>query len=259
MLDHAVIRDAHNKDKQNVTKLMGSGAATTSAPKRVLVLSPHSDDAELGVGGYLARVVAEGGVVLVALATVGAAPKPNGSDGSNGAASQRRLAEFKRAMEVLGVQQHCVMSEGFDGRLNDFPKAEMIGMLDQLLEEFRPDEILLPLPSSHQDHTYCWEVGIAMSRPVASRHQPCLVAGYEYPATGWGAGAEFSAFKGGLYVNVEATWERKLAALREHQSQMRDADHLISLEGVTVLGRMRGLEAGFKYAELLHVVRQRWV
>lgn len=223
--------------------------------KRVLALSPHADDVELGVGAYLANVVSEGGLVLVVLATAGAEPKGN-SRGANSA--ELRKGEFQRAMVVLGVQQTCVLSEGFDGRLQAFPMDEMVGMLDGLRDEFQPDEILLPLPSSHQDHSYCWEAGIAMTRPTASKRQPSLVAGYEYPMTGWGAGAEFSAFKGGLYINVEATWERKLAALREHRSQVREADHLISLEGVTALGRMRGLESGFKYAELLHVVRQRW-
>lgn len=226
------------------------------AAKRVFVLSPHADDAELGIGGYLARVVDEGGEVMVALATVGDVRHLHDTVNTT---AQKREEEYFAAMSVLGIQHCRILTKGLDGELQKHPRGELVAMLDTLQSEFEPDEILLPLPSSHQDHVYCWEVGISMARPNAAKRLPSLVAGYEYPLTSWGPGSAFNPFTGGLYLNVTHTWERKLEALRQHQSQMARGDgHIISLEGVTALGRLRGIEAGYGYAELLHVVRQRW-
>ncbi|WP_158702889.1 PIG-L deacetylase family protein [Melaminivora suipulveris] len=223
--------------------------------KRIFVLSPHADDAELGVGGYLAKAVDQGAEVMVALATAGTVQHFHGSE----VTGSQRLDEFHAAMAVLGVQQVRVLTQERDGELPHFSYARMVGMLDALQRSFQPDEILLPLPSAHQDHTYCWEVGIAMTRPHRVTHVPALVAGYEYPLTSWGQGAGFSAFRGGLYIDVSATWTRKLQALRQHVSQFGDADgDPLALEGVAALARLRGAEAGFGHAELLHVVRQRW-
>ncbi len=225
-----------------------------SSAKRIFVLSPHADDAELGVGGYLARAVDQGG-----------RGHGGAGDGGHGAASPRRghgtpaHGRIHAAMEVLGVQQVHVLTQERDGELPHFSHARMVGMLDDLQRAFQPDEILLPLPSAHQDHTYCWEAGIAMARPHRATHGPALVAGYEYPLTSWGAGAGFSAFRGGLYIDISATWERKLHALRQHASQFGAGDAgALALEGVSALARLRGAEAGFGHAELLHIVRQRW-
>jgi LmbE family N-acetylglucosaminyl deacetylase len=226
----------------------------SSVAKKVLVFSPHADDAELGVGGYLAKVIDAGGEALVALATVG---PPQDLSAKSDVLAALRTEEFLRAMQVLGVQNSPILSEGFDGVLQQrFPQSRMVGLLEELIDDFEPDELLLPLPSAHQDHSYCWQVGIAASRPRAGRFRPALIAGYEYPLTHWGAGAAFSSFQGGLYENVTKTWSRKLASLKAHMSQLdRSEGHPIGIDGVNALGRTRGMEAGCEYAELLIVVR----
>ncbi|WER48987.1 PIG-L family deacetylase [Cupriavidus sp. WKF15] len=224
--------------------------------KRVFVLSPHADDAELGVGGYLARVIDAGGEVMVALGTVGASTS---ICLRREIGKEERLSESRESMAVLGVQSVEVLTEGLDGALSSYPAVEMIGRLDRLQNMFEPDEVLIPLPSSHQDHRYCWEVGIASTRPNHTKHVPRLVAAYEYPATFWGEGALHKGFGGGLYIDITQTWTRKLDALRRHQSQMlEDPGRLIGIEGATALAQLRGVEAGFAKAELLHVLRQRW-
>jgi LmbE family N-acetylglucosaminyl deacetylase len=130
-------------------------------------------------------------------------------------------------------------------------------MLDDIIDQFKPTEVLIPLPSSHQDHRYTWEVGIAATRPSAAKHQPTLIAAYEYPSTNWGDGSEANAGKGGLYANVTDYWDRKVEALSKYETQMRGEHHLYSIAGVTALGNLRGLEAGFGKAELFHVLRIR--
>jgi len=224
--------------------------------KRVLVLSPHADDAELGVGGYLARVVDAGGEVMVVLATAGTSRSLNLG---RVVGERERLNEFLESMSVLGVQATEVLTTGFDGALDTVPRAQMIHRLDMLQNRFEPDEVLIPLASSHQDHRYCWEVGLAATRPSRAKHAPGLVAAYEYPATCWGGGGIVDVAGGTLYIDVSATWQRKIDALRRHVSQIHEgAGHLVGVAGVTALAQWRGAESGFALAEVLHVLRMRW-
>lgn len=218
--------------------------------KRVLVLSPHADDAEIGCGGYIARTVAEGGVVMVALATVGDIRFLHLKD----TVSVRvRLEEFENSMQALGVQQHRILSSGYDSTLNNYPMGQMVAQLDELQEEFKPDEVLLPLPSSHQDHKYCWEVGIAATRPSPAKHSPSVVAAYEYPQSFWGTSNPVG--QGGVYVDVSAYWAKKIVALSCYATQMRNGHSLIGLAGVEALATLRGVECGVSKAELLHALR----
>jgi LmbE family N-acetylglucosaminyl deacetylase len=220
---------------------------------RLLVVSPHADDAELGCGGYIARTVAEGGEVFVALMTV--------SDINfrhcGVVSAETRLNEFCASMNALGVKHYKVLSKNLDGQMYTAPQSEFVGKLDDIQDTFKPDTVLIPLPSFHQDHRYGWEVGLAATRPSAAKHNPSLIAAYEYPASNWGDGAELNAGSGGIYVNVAKHWRKKLQSLAEYKTQMRGKQHLLSIEGVTALAKLRGLEAGFEKAELFHALRMR--
>jgi bacillithiol biosynthesis deacetylase BshB1 len=74
-------------------------AATTinSAPRplRIVVVAPHPDDAELGMGGTIARLVAEGHSVHIVDLTSGE-PTPRGTP-------ERRAAEAADADRILGT------------------------------------------------------------------------------------------------------------------------------------------------------------
>lgn len=220
--------------------------------KTVMVFSPHADDAEIGCGGYIAKTIAEGGNVIVVLATVGDVKFLHLN---KEVSSNTRLAEFHASMQALGVSQTHTLTHGLDSRLNTFPMGDMVAMLDSIQEECKPDEVLIPLPSAHQDHQYCWDVGVAATRPSKAKHAPSVVAAYEYPLTFWGAGSGAASFRGGIYINVTDHWESKINALLEYGTQMRDGISLIGLEGVEALARLRGVECGFEKAELLHALR----
>ena len=228
-------------------------STTVTRMKKVFVYSPHADDAEIGVGGYIARTIGEGGQVMVALATVGDVRFAH-LDGRIVGVDER-VEEFERSMGVLGVQHTRIMSVGNDGTLHMTSMGAAVAALDSLIDEFRPDEVLIPLSSSHQDHRFCWHVGIAATRPNIARHQPRMVAAYEYPLTFWGSESSETSFKGGVYVNVTSYWGKKLDALKCYASQMRGPSGLISIQGVEALANLRGMESGCSRAELLHALR----
>lgn len=79
------------------------------------------------------------------------------------------------------------------------------------------------------------------------------------PVDQLGRGRRVQRVPGRALTDISATWERKQHALRQHASQFGAGDAgALALEGVSALARLRGAEAGFGHAELLHIVRQRW-
>ena len=218
--------------------------------RRLMVVAPHADDAELGAGGYMARTIDDGGAVKVVVLAVGPVYFPHLG---RIVPAEERLAEMEAALKILGVRDFAVFSRETDRRLDTVPTCEVVEYLDRIQEEFRPTELLIPLPSSHQDHTAAFRACIAASRP--RRQGPELVAAYEYPASSWGEGAGETG-RGGLYVEISPWIAQKLDALRQHESQMRQDGHCFSIKAAEALAIMRGLESGLERAELFHVLRR---
>lgn len=219
--------------------------------KKVLVFAPHADDAEIGLGGYIAKTVAEGGRVWTLVASASTIKMVHGGV----VTGQTREDEFKAASKVLGVERCEILIPGWESKLNVVPMCDFVTLLDERIERFEPTEVLLPLPSSHPDHQYCWEVGVAATRPNIAKYQPQMIGAYGYPLTCWGTGATVSSFYGGMYVDITQYWHQKVAALNCYVSQMRKGRSLVGLEGCEALANLRGVECGVQKAELIHVLR----
>ena len=111
---------------------------------RRLVIAPHMDDESLGCGGLLAKYPGECVVVVVT------------------ESGDERRAEHQRAMDLLGVEDS--RSLGFeDGKTGQY-MTDLVGRLDEVMAEVRPDEVYLPFPSLHQDHISVYEAGMRSAR-----------------------------------------------------------------------------------------------
>lgn len=221
--------------------------------KTVLIFAPHCDDAELGCGGYIARLRAEGHMVCVAVASASRIKFLHEDEPVSG---DTRLAEFQASMEKLNVTDWAWFSDQYEGCLEQCPSKDLVAWMDNLQAKYEPNEILIPLSSSHQDHVTMHRLCIAATRPSSHKPWPEKVMAYEYPMNCWGDPG-VSRAQGGMYVNVSPFIEEKLEALRCYKTQMRGSDSLISIDAVMALAKLRGIESGFEYAELFHVLRER--
>ncbi|GAB7190522.1 PIG-L family deacetylase [Kineococcus sp. NUM-3379] len=136
-----------------VTTSGTAATATSTATRSIarLVVAPHCDDEVLGCGGLLAKYPQDCGVVVLA--------QPD----------TLRLKEFEQAREALGYSATWLLdlpdgSVGADMR-------KLVGMLDHVVDVYRPEEIYLPFPSMHQDHVAAYEAGLRASRmAMGTRH-----------------------------------------------------------------------------------------
>jgi N-acetylglucosamine malate deacetylase 1 len=220
--------------------------------KRLLVISPHADDAELGCGGYMHRTAAAGGAVLNVVVAVG---DVHFAHLGRVVTRAERIAELDRSMAVLGAERRVLFSEG-DRYLDTLPLADLVTALEVTISGFQPTEILIPLPSSHQDHEATFRACVAACRPSSLTRCVQLIAAYEYSATSWGAGSAADAGRGGLYAEIGVGGlQAKLQALRCYRTQIRDDLHCGSIDAARARAKMRGLESNLDHAELFHVMR----
>lgn len=111
---------------------------------RRLVIAPHMDDESLGCGGLLAKHAEDATVVVVT---------------QSGAT---RRAEHARAMGLLRISDfRCLEFE--DGTTQQH-MAELVGRIDEVMSDVKPEEVYLPFPSLHQDHIGVYEAGMRSAR-----------------------------------------------------------------------------------------------
>lgn len=233
------------------------------APRRVLAIFAHPDDAEFTFGGTVARWAAAGGRVDYVCATDGSAGF-NQPGWPRERIAEVRQREMRDAADILGVRE--VVFLGYpDGYLE--VTLALRRDLTRQVRRFRPDVIVAPDPSvrwvarryiNHPDHRAVGEAVLAVINPDApSRPQfPELLdeglEPFEVPEL-WLPTWDLD--EADEVVDISAEIDKKCAALRAHASQLEnmgldDVEPMVR-DRAADLGRPRGVE----FAEAFKVFR----
>lgn len=231
----------------------------TTKPLRILGVFAHPDDPEFTVGGSVARWADEGAEITYVIIT-------NGAAGSNDPRQNieelvlLRQAEQRAACAVLGVKD--VQFLGYaDGTLQ--PTIELRRELTRVIRQLKPDRVVCNDPTqvfygdtyiNHPDHRAAAEATIYAVFPSAETRPifPELLAeGYEphkVKEVYIGSPAQPNT-----YVDIAATMNRKIDALRCHRSQIE----IDSNDGQWVRdwAAETGAAGGLAYAEAFRVMR----
>ncbi|SRR5579875_196487 len=231
-----------------------------SGVERILVVVAHPDDVDFGAGGSVATWVKAGVEVTYCIVTDGDA---GGSDRSvtRGAMAELRRREQLAAAAELGVSD--VRFLGYpDGQL--VPSLELRRDISRVVRQVRPQRLVCQSPernwdriyASHPDHLAAGEAAVCAVYPDARNpfaHPELLEEGLE-PHTVpqlW----LMAAPAPNRAVDVTDVFERKLAALRCHVSQLGEGEGLEELlrSWLGPLARAAGLPAG-RLAEAFRAV-----
>jgi len=205
--------------------------------KKVLVLSPHTDDGEFGCGGSIARFVEEGAeVYYVAFSTAEesvAAPWPK----------DILKTEVRIATERLGIPRNNLIIFNFKVRELGYRRQEILEELVKIKKVISPDLVFLPsLRDLHQDHGTVAEEGVRAFKDTT-------LLGYEIP---WNA----LSFQAEAFIILsEKNMDAKVTALAAYKSQAGKS--YANEEFIRSLAGTRGVQIGGRYAEVFEVVR--WV
>ena len=222
-------------------------------PESAMVVVAHPDDAEFTVAGTVAIWTGAGCRVTYVICT-------DGNTGSHEPGMTReKLAEIRRAEQraacaTLGVGE--VVFLGYDdGQLQ--PTLDLRRDLVRAIRQHKPEVLITWDPTTvlisdeyinHPDHRAAAQAALDAVAPASA--MPLL-----WPETGASHRVRqvyiFGAEPANTWVDVTEAMERKIAALRQHASQMGDWD---PTDMVKEWGAESGQEKGLTYAENYRVI-----
>jgi N-acetylglucosamine malate deacetylase 1 len=217
---------------------------------RVLVIAPHPDDETIGAGGALARHIALGDEVLWCIVTQGYSP-PWSEETLISAGKQ-----IDQVQKIYGF--HEVFRLGFPTvKLNTVPHIELCTAIQEVMKESNPDIVYTTSRNdANLDHRIVYDCTLVAVRPLPGNTVRRILS-YEIGYTGpFGVPAGASLFLPNVFINVTPYMNKKLAAMKCYETELREAPHPRSIEGIKLLARSRGLSLGFEFAECFELVRE---
>ena len=200
--------------------------------KRVLVLSPHPDDADFGAGGFIHHLLQQNVEVTWIVFSSCDESLPNGFD--DGSA----IKEFEEM-----ASHHTVESIIMDFPVRQFPthRQEILDALCEFGKMFRPDLVLCPcLGDLHQDHATIAQEAFRAFKYVS-------VLGYEIF---WNN----TCFSPNYFVPLsKQEMDGKWDMCSHYKSQLFKGK--INKDVMTALATMRGSMINRPYAEAYEVIR----
>jgi LmbE family N-acetylglucosaminyl deacetylase len=160
--------------------------------------------------------------------------------------------EVAAVAKVLGFRYDVLYGPEYEARLLSIDRREMVGSIEQVLHAERPERVLLPSPSYHQDHTTFFEAGVAATRPLSREgYVASLVASYEYPGSAWRRDGREDYLT--YYVDIGAVVDKKMDAIDLYESQRGRGT--VDKDVIRSWARLRGSFVGLEYAEAFQLLR----
>jgi bacillithiol biosynthesis deacetylase BshB1 len=215
-------------------------------PLHILAFGAHADDVEIGMGGSITKLAANG-------KRIGICDLTDADLSSNGTIELRKQ-EAKKAAEILGVTER--LSLGLPDRGLLF-KEEFIKEIASVIRRFQPQIVFAPyFEDRHPDHGNCARlveeaVFSAGIRKYVTKNDeaPYKVSRvYFYMINGF--------HKPDFTIDISDTMENKIAALRAYKSQFEQTENNVEtplingyIESVEARERLFGQQVGVEFAE----------
>ncbi len=205
----------------------------------VLVIAAHPDDAEIGLGGTIARWTEQGCSVGVVDLTDGE-PTPYGT-------REERLGEGERAAELLGLKQRIQL---------DFPNRYLMDTLDvrralaEVIRAHRPRLVFSPLGlDQHPDHLAASAVA-RHARFYAKLTKTDMAGEPYYPPMllQFATSHLRKVFQPAGIVDISTTFGRKVDAVLCYRTQFGRREEGMR-EALTATARFYGMRIGVRYGE----------
>lgn len=209
----------------------------------ILIISSHTDDAELSMGGTISRFIQDGYEVHHAI--LSSAPEQAIARGYD---PKQLISESKEANEVLGIMSdnYHLFDMGYPTDYFYLARQEIANSLNRLKLMINPDVVFVSSSfDTHQDHQVTHQEAVRIFKEVG-------ILGYEFPYNNL-------KFDYDLLVGLtEGDMEHKMEAIRCFKSQQDkiyfEEDYIMSLAKINAV-RMKST---YPYAEVFEVVRLVW-
>lgn len=203
--------------------------------KKILVLSPHCDDGELGLGGTIARLIELDKEVFYVAFSSAEKSVPEGHP------KDILKKEVRKATQKLGIPEENLILLDYEARVFPEHRQEILDDMIKLKSKIRPDLVFMPSTfDTHQDHEVIRQEGFRAFKKTS-------IFGYEEL---WN---NITISTTGFVKLEERHIEKKISALKGYQSQSNK--FYMSPDFIRSLATIRGAQINMPYAEAFEIVR----
>jgi LmbE family N-acetylglucosaminyl deacetylase len=223
---------------------------------KVLICAAHPDDEVLGCGGTIARLAGEGHDVYIAILGEGITARFSKRDEADADLIKTLHAASREAARLLGAKD-VFMYNLPDNRFDTVPLLDVVKIIEELIERLEPEIVYTQHGGDlNVDHATVFRATLAATRPLDSSGVKELYA-FEVPsATEWAFQQFAPVFHPNVFVDISATLETKILAMKCYDKEMRPFPHPRSAEGLRAVAQRAGTVAGLHAAESFQLIRQ---
>lgn len=219
---------------------------------KILIVAPHCDDEVLGCGGIIAKNVAKGNKVFVAIITNGhiGAPELFSKEGTEKVRSEALDAHTK-----LGVLETFFLDFPAP-RLDSVPAYQISIALSKVIKSQMIDTMYIPHRGDiHKDHYISYQASLVAARPINNCTVRDIYAYETLSETEWAAPFGDDAFIPTVFEDISGYIESKIEAFKSFTTQIQTFPHPRSVDGIINLSKYRGATVGFLNAEAFMLIR----
>ena len=224
-----------------------------SIKNKVLIVASHPDDEILGCAGTVARLIQQGSQVYTLILGEGVTSRGESRDASASAKEIEKLREdAKAANKVLGVKE--VFFCGFpDNRFDTVAFIDIVKAIEKVKDNIKPYVVFTHYENDlNIDHQITFKAVLTATRPLVGESAKELYSfevisstEYRYPVS----------FSPDMFFDVSKTIGVKVEAMEKYKSELRNAPHPRSLEGIKLNAKTWGMKVGCEFAEAFKTIR----
>ncbi len=203
--------------------------------EKILILAPHTDDAEFGCGGTIAKLIEQGNdVYSVAFSACKQSVLKQFPE-------DILITEVKEASVELGIKKDNLILLDYAVRTFNYRRQEILDDILNIRNQINPSFVFMPtLNDLHQDHLTIAQEGLRAFKF-------CNIFSYELP---WNNMIfSTSAFS----ILSEANLQKKINAINKYKSQAHR--NYANEEFIRSLARVRGTQINEAFAECFELIR----
>ena len=223
---------------------------------RVLAVVAHPDDEILGVGGTLAKHVQNNDKVYSVILGEGMTSREENREDISQSEIEELHHDTLKAGEIIGFKD-IYFANFPDNRFDSVNLLEIIKEVEKYIDQIKPEIIYTHYHGDlNIDHQKTSEAVITACRPVGDYNVKEIYA-FETPSsTEWNFTSDSNSFNPSLFVDIEETIDKKLAAMESYQSEIRDYPHPRSIKALKTIAARWGTVVGKNYVEVFELIRK---
>lgn len=221
----------------------------------ILVVAAHPDDEILGVGGTVAKSAERNNKVYALILGQGQMSRIN-ANGHESEILASLKEDCRRAAKTVGYED--IFFEDFpDNRFDSVDLLDIAKKIENYVEKLRPSVIYTHHAGDlNIDHELTYRAVLTATRPMAGQPVKEIYAFETVSSTEWNFAYGDKAFSPNVFVPLtEGQLNKKLSAMKEYKTELRDFPHPRSLEMLRANAIHYGGVIGTEYAEAFEAVR----